>query len=90
MLRNEFKPQYVLGDDNIDEVAKRFEKYNLSVIAVTGYKNRLLGRITGDDILDVIEQNATEQMYQLAGLTRSMSRMRNCFIQVKKGLHGFL
>jgi magnesium transporter len=63
-----FEPLTVLGDDRIDEVAKIFEDYNLSVIPVVGYKNRLLGRITSDDILDVIEQNATEQMYQLAGV----------------------
>jgi magnesium transporter len=63
-----FKPFYVLGDDNIDEVVKMFEDYNLSVVAVIGYKNRLLGRITSDDIIDVVEQSATEQMYQLAGV----------------------
>ncbi len=28
----------------------------------------LIGRITSDDIIDVIEENATEQMYQLAGV----------------------
>jgi magnesium transporter len=67
-VENVFKPLYVQGQDNIANVAKTFEKYDLSVIAVTGYKNRLLGRITSDDILDVIEQNATEQMYQLAGV----------------------
>ncbi len=63
-----FKPFFVLGNDDIDEVVKQFENYNLSVVAVVGYKNRLLGRITSDDILDVIEQSATEQMYQLAGV----------------------
>ena len=63
-----FKPFSVVGDDDIDEVVKQFESYNLSVVAVTGYKNRLLGRITSDDILDVVEQSATEQMYQLAGV----------------------
>ncbi len=63
-----FKPFYVLGDDEIDEVVKMFEDYNLSVVAVIGYKNRLLGRITSDDIMDVMEQSATEQMYQLAGV----------------------
>ncbi len=63
-----FKPFSVVGDDNIDDVVKQFENYNLSVVAVTGYKNRLLGRITSDDILDIVEQNATEQMYQLAGV----------------------
>jgi len=63
-----FKPFYVLGDDDIDDVVKMFEDYNLSVVAVIGYKNRLLGRITADDIMDVMEQSATEQMYQLAGV----------------------
>ena len=65
---NRYKPISVLGDDDIDEVVQQFEKYNLSVVAVVGYKNRLLGRITSDDILDVVEQSATEQMYQLAGV----------------------
>ncbi|PIF04908.1 MAG: magnesium transporter [Arcobacter sp.] len=65
---NKYKPFSVFADDNIDDVAKQFESYNLSVVAVIGYKNRLLGRITSDDILDVIEQSATEQMYQLAGV----------------------
>lgn len=67
-IDNKYKPYSVLGDDDIDEVVKQFEHYNLSVVAVTGYKNRLLGRITSDDILDVMEQSATEQMYQLAGV----------------------
>lgn len=66
---NRYDPVSVLDDDNIDEVVQQFEKYNLSVVAVTGYKNRLLGRITSDDILGEVEQSATEQMYQLAGVT---------------------
>ena len=73
ILKNDFENKYdsisVLDDDDIDEVVQQFEKYDLSVVAVTGYKNRLLGRITSDDILDVVEQSATEQMYQLAGVT---------------------
>ena len=65
---NKYKPICVVSDDNIEDVVQQFEKYNLSVVAVIGYKNRLLGRITSDDILDVVEQSATEQMYQLAGV----------------------
>ena len=65
---NTFKPFAVQGNDDIDDVVKQFEDYNLSVVAVTGYKNRLLGRITSDDILDIVEQAATEQIYQLAGV----------------------
>lgn len=63
-----FKPFSVDDDEDIDDVAKKFEKYDLSVVAVTGYQGMLMGRITSDDILDVIEKSATEQMYQLAGV----------------------
>ena len=58
----------VEASEDIMEVVKIFEDYDLSVLAVTGYKNRLIGRITSDDILDVAGQTATEQMYQLAGV----------------------
>ncbi|RLA73227.1 MAG: magnesium transporter, partial [Epsilonproteobacteria bacterium] len=46
---NLFKPQAVMADDDIDDVVKQFEQYNLSVVAVIGYQNRLIGRITSDD-----------------------------------------
>ena len=82
-IENNYKPLSVLGDDNIDEVVKQFESYNLSVVAVTGYKNRLLGRITSDDILDVVEQSATEQMYQLAGVDDE-SEQEEEFLQTGK------
>jgi magnesium transporter len=59
---NKYKPFRVDDDEDIDEVSKQFEKYDLSVVAVTGYQGMLIGRITSDDILDVIEENATEQM----------------------------
>lgn len=65
---NKFKAFKVNDDNHIDEVAKDFEQYDLSVIAVVAYGGMLIGRITADDILDVIEDNATEQMYQLAGV----------------------
>ena len=74
-----YKPISVVGDDNIGDVVKQFEKYNLSVVSVIGYKNRLLGRITSDDILDVIEQNATEQMYQLAGVDEDYEQDEELF-----------
>ncbi|GGD47856.1 magnesium transporter MgtE [Malaciobacter pacificus] len=65
---NKFKPFYVDDDEDIDEVAKKFEKYDLNVVPVVGYQGMLMGRITSDDIIDVIEKNATEQMYQMAGV----------------------
>lgn len=63
-----YKTISVEANDDIMEVVKLFEDYDLSVVAVVGYRDRLIGRITSDDILDVVGQTATEQMYQLAGV----------------------
>ncbi len=65
---NKYKPFSVEDDEDIDEVAKKFEKYDLNAVPVTGYAGMLMGRITSDDIIDVMEKNATEQIYQLAGV----------------------
>lgn len=81
---NKFKPFKVNDDEHIDEVAKQFEQYDLSVVAVTGYQGMLMGRITSDDILDVIEDNATEQMYQLAGVHEDFEHEDNLVTTAKK------
>ena len=81
---NRFKPFIVQDSDDIDYVAKQFEKYDLSVVAVTGYQGMLMGRITADDILDVIEDSATEQMYQLAGVDEEFEQDDNFLTVAKK------
>jgi len=53
---------------DIEEVAKMFEQYDLSVLPVVDWQGKLVGRITSDDIYDVIEERATEQLYNLAGV----------------------
>ncbi len=52
----------------IEDVAKMFEQYDLSVLPVLDWQGKLVGRITSDDIYDVIEEKATEQIYNLAGV----------------------
>lgn len=88
---NKFKPFKVKDDEDIDTVAKFFEKYDLNVAAVVGYQGILIGRITSDDIIDVIEQNATEQMYQLAGVNDEFERDDNTLsVAKKRGLWLFI
>lgn len=58
----------VEATDDIDEVATIFEQYDVSVLPVVDHDSRLVGRITSDDIYDVIEERATEQIYNLAGV----------------------
>ena len=60
--------RYVEAATDIVDVAKMFEQYDLSVLPVVDWQGRLVGRITSDDIYDVIEERATEQIYNLAGV----------------------
>jgi Mg/Co/Ni transporter MgtE (contains CBS domain) len=54
--------------EEIKNVVEVVSNYDLSVIAVVNEKGMLLGRITSDDIYDIIEEGATEQIYNLAGV----------------------
>lgn len=63
-----FEPIKAQDIDNIKEVVHTFEEYDLSVLAIVNAYGVLLGRITSDDIYDIINEHATEQMYNLAGV----------------------
>jgi len=65
---DDFRPIFVRDTDNIEEVAQLFKEHDLSVIAVVNDQNELIGRITSDDIYDILEESATEQIYNLAGV----------------------
>ncbi len=54
--------------DDIKDVVNWVKEYDLFVIPIISKDNRLLGRITSDDIHDIISEQATEQIYNLAGL----------------------
>ncbi len=63
-----YEPIVVRADEPVGELIKKFEDYDLAVVAVVDENGRLLGRITFDDIIDLIEEQATEQIYNLAGV----------------------
>lgn len=50
-----------------EEVARLVARYDLLAVPVVDEEQRLLGIITVDDIIDVIEEEATEDIYRLAG-----------------------
>lgn len=52
-----------------EEVANLIKRYDLNAIAVLNNENRLVGLITVDDIIDVIEQEATEDVAALSHVT---------------------
>jgi magnesium transporter len=57
----------VTADTDQEEVAAIFSKYDLYSIPVVDENGRLAGRITVDDIIDVIEEEATEDISMMAG-----------------------
>jgi len=54
--------------DDIYDIVQKFQEYDLSSMPIVDYNGALLGRITSDDIYDVINEQATDQMYNLAGV----------------------
>jgi len=51
-----------------ENVAHLFRKYDLYILPVVDKENHLLGRITVDDIIDVIDEEASEDAYKMVGL----------------------
>ncbi|MDD6158852.1 MAG: magnesium transporter [bacterium] len=58
------------GDDQ-EDVAKMFSKYNFNALPVVDTENRLVGIVTVDDAVDVMEEEATEDMEIMAAMTPS-------------------
>ncbi|WP_128294060.1 magnesium transporter [Afifella aestuarii] len=58
----------VSATDDQEEVARLFERYNLLSVGVVDESDRLVGVITIDDIVDVIEEEADEDIKRLAGV----------------------
>src|SRR3954454_17342873 len=54
--------------DDQEEVARRFERYNLVAAPVIDANERMVGVITFDDIVDVIEEEAEEDIKALGGV----------------------
>ena len=63
-----FEPKKAYDREDIKDVVHYFEEYDLSVMPIVNRHGVLLGRITSDDIYDIINEHATEQMYNLAGV----------------------
>ncbi len=56
------------ADMDQEEVARQVASYNLLAIPVVDEENKLVGVITVDDVIDVIKDEATEDIYRLAGV----------------------
>jgi magnesium transporter len=59
---------YVKAYENEEEVAKIMKDYDLLALPVTDSEKRLIGIITIDDIVDIIEDSVTEDIQKMAGM----------------------
>ncbi|HBO84307.1 MAG: magnesium transporter [Deltaproteobacteria bacterium GWC2_42_11] len=58
----------VTVDTDQEDVAKIFQKYDVVTLPVIDADGKLLGRITIDDVVDVVEEEIFEDFYKMAGL----------------------
>ena len=66
--------------DDKEDVAGQFEKYDFMALPVVDKENRLVGIITVDDAIDVIQEEATEDIEKMAAILPSDKRnVRNVF-----------
>ena len=77
---------YVTVDQDGEEVAKIMSKYDLEAIPVVNSKKELLGRITIDDILDVIKEEADKDYQLAAGISADVEADDRIFDLVKARL----
>lgn len=60
---------WVHADADQEEVAQILQRYDLVALPVVDNERRLIGVVTIDDVVDVIEEEATEDMYKLAQMS---------------------
>src|ERR1700744_3777927 len=77
---------YVKADLDQEEVAKLISQYNLTSIPVVDDNMKLLGRIMVDDIIDVMQEESTEDMLKISGVSEDEELSGNWKDAVKSRL----
>ena len=82
------QPDPIVAGTGMDqeEVAALFSKYDLLALPVVDAAGRIVGRITIDDAVDVIEEEASEDIYRLAGLGQDASVLESPWQSVRRRL----
>jgi magnesium transporter len=80
------EPVSVRADTDQEEVARIVARYNLLAVPVVDADGRMVGLITVDDVIDVIQEEATEDIYNLAGLDEEERVFSPVGLSVRKRL----
>jgi len=70
---------YVTVSMDQEQVANIIEKYDLVAVPVVNENKQMLGRITVDDIIDVIQEEASEDIQKMAGLSEEEGTSYSAF-----------
>lgn len=73
-------------DTDQEEVAKQVASYNLLALPVCDAENKLVGLITVDDVIDIIKDEATEDVLRLAGVSADDGVMTSPWVSLRKRL----
>ena len=84
LVNNDFV--FVKADLDQEEVARLISQYNLTSIPVVDDHMKLLGRITVDDIIDVMEEESTEDILKISGVSEDEELSGTWFDAVKSRL----
>lgn len=76
-----FEPEIISVPTHVDgeEVAEIMRKYDLESIPVVNAKNRLVGRITVDDVLDLIREQSEEDIQAMTGISADVEESDSIF-----------
>lgn len=77
---------YVKADTDQEEVADLISQYNLTSIPVVDINMKLLGRVTFDDVIDVLEEESTEDILKFSGVSEDEELSGNWIEAVKSRL----
>ncbi len=93
LVKDVYNPEIISVKTNTpaEDVAKIMEKYDLVVLPVTDGLGKLVGRITIDDIVDVIREEETEDVQRMGGMEAlDEPYMNMVFLQMIKKRIGWL
>ena len=74
-----FRTYNISHKATIKEVVDMVTNYNLSSVPVLDDNSKLLGRITSDDVYDIIQESATEQIYNMAGVNDEVEQEESIY-----------
>jgi magnesium transporter len=69
-----------------EDVAKFMEKYDLVVVPVVDEQKRLLGRITVDDVMDVVREETSKDYQMLSGISENIETTDNVWVMSRARL----